>query len=84
VSSIWGTCHHSDEKLLSLFERLTYQVPYRIDTKKGDGKFVKSRCVDPLCEYEGSIKRISEIDSGWAKIIEQELKPKKYHLVFEE
>ena len=45
--------------------------------------FCKSRAVDPLCKYEGTTRRVSEIDSKWSIILKQELKPKQYFLKFE-
>ena len=45
--------------------------------------FLKSRMIDPLCRHNGYIKRVSEIDSNWAIILERESKPKHYFIKFE-
>ena len=45
--------------------------------------FRKSRIVDPLfINKNGLLKRVSEEDSEWKEIVEQELQPKKYFLKF--
>ena len=45
--------------------------------------FCKSRVVDPLCDHNGEIKRVSEIDASWKAVMENELKPKEYFIKFE-
>lgn len=70
-----------DQKLKELFIRFSGKMKYRNDPLDYNHlAFCKSRVVDPLCLYQGKIKRISEINKRWRKIIQQELKPKKYFL----
>jgi len=45
--------------------------------------FCKSRIVDPLFMDGGKIKRLSQAEPSWGKIVKQELKPKQYFLKFE-
>ncbi|MBU4082920.1 hypothetical protein KKB98_03205, partial [Patescibacteria group bacterium] len=44
--------------------------------------FCKSRIVDPLFKESDSIKRLSEVDGGWAEFVEKESKPKEYFIKF--
>lgn len=70
-----------DKKLSELFSNFSGKMKYRNDPLDYNHlAFCKSRVVDPLCFYKGKIKRISEINEKWKKIIQQELKPKKYFL----
>lgn len=72
-----------DQILKLLFQRMDGQIKIRNNPKNYDARvFCKSRIVDPLCEYRGKIKRISEIDKKWAQVVERELKPKEYFLKF--
>lgn len=43
-------------------------------------ELVKSRVVDPLFQCGNQLKRFSQVDKNWKKVIKQELKPKKYFL----
>lgn len=73
-----------DSYLKLLFERMNNKVAYKNDPNSYDKKvFCKSRIVDPLCKYGGKIKRLSEIEPEWIKILEKEVKPKEYFLKFE-
>ena len=45
--------------------------------------FCKSRVVDPLCYNNGKVMRVSEINSVWKKVVEEEMRPKEYFLKFE-
>lgn len=77
--------HHRDQKLKILFARmndrqLTTNNPDHYDAKV----FCKSRAVDPLCQHQGKIKRLSELNKNWQKILEKETKPKQYFLKFQE
>jgi len=43
----------------------------------------KSRAVDPLFCADGIIKRVSEVDDKWKKILKVESKPKTYFIKFD-
>jgi len=45
--------------------------------------FCKSRIVDPLFIDKKKIKRLSQAQPAWGKIVKQELKPKQYFLKFQ-
>jgi hypothetical protein len=49
---------------------------------RGTAVYCKSRIVDPLFLQDGHAKRFSQLDPKWAKIVEQELKPKQYFIKF--
>lgn len=73
-----------DKKLELLWDFVNNKIPSKNDPNDFETHiFCKSRIVDPLCRHEGKIKRVSEIDPSWVKIVEQELKPKEYFLKFE-
>ena len=72
-----------DEKLQYLLDRMDNKIEYKNDPSDFEEKVVcKSRIVDPLCKYEGEIKRVSEINPDWQKVIQEEMKPKEYFLKF--
>ena len=72
-----------DEKLQGLLNRMNNKVEYKDDPEDFKEKVAcKSRIVDPLCKYNGEMKRVSEINHNWKKIVEQEMKPKEYFLKF--
>lgn len=72
-----------DSELKILFERMNNRVPFRNDPLSYDAQvFCKSRIVDPLCLWQGNLKRVSEIDDAWTKVIDEELKPKEYFIKF--
>lgn len=76
--------HLDDEKLNLLWQKMNNKIKIINNPENYDAKvYCKSRIVDPLCHYQGEIKRVSEIEPSWQKIIEQELKPKVYFLKFE-
>jgi uncharacterized protein len=75
--------HKSDKKLENFFRRMNNQVKYKNDPEDFEAHvFCKSRIVDPLCQHEGRIKRISQINPEWKRIIVQEMKPKEYFIKF--
>jgi len=75
----------ADARLKLLFRRMDNQVGFKNNPNDYDAKvFIKSRMVDPPCQYNGEIKRISEIEPEWQKIIERESQPKEYFLKFAE
>ncbi|MBT4277908.1 HD domain-containing protein [Candidatus Falkowbacteria bacterium] len=73
----------NDKKLKLLFSRMNNRTkiinnPNDYDTSV----FCKSRVVDPLFKEDKKLKRLSEVDSKWAKIVKQESVPKQYFLKF--
>lgn len=73
-----------DGKLKLLWERMNNKVKVSNNPDDYDAQvFCKSRVVNPLFRNNGIVKRVSEVESGWNNIIEQELKPKQYFLKFE-
>jgi len=74
----------SDLKLKILFQRMTGKIKVKEDPKNYDAiVYCKSRIVDPLFKDRNKIKRLSQVDKNWKKIVKQELIPKKYFLKFE-
>lgn len=74
----------TDLRLKLLFDRMNNKIGFRNDPNDYDEiVFLKSRVVDPLCRYNGKIKRVSEIEPSWNDIIKQESKPKQYFLKFD-
>lgn len=74
----------SNKKLKVLWDFVNNKIPSKNDPNDFETHiFCKSRIVDPLCRHEDEIKRVSEIDPKWTKIVKQELKPKEYFLKFE-
>jgi len=75
--------HSRDEKLKLFFDRMNLETGFRNDSKDYTVHvFCKSRVVDPLCKYEGGIKRVSDIDKKWKKTFEKESKLKEYFIKF--
>lgn len=73
----------ADEKLSSLFERMDSGKGYSNNPNDFDViVYNKSRIVDPLCYHEREVKRVSDINPGWKKVIAEEMKPKKYFVKF--
>ena len=72
-----------DPQLRLLFDRLNSGSSLQNDPGNFDSViFVKSRAVDPLCNYRGKVQRFSDIEHRWKKIMEKELKPKQYFIRF--
>jgi hypothetical protein len=72
-----------DEKLKLLFDRMNNKIGFRNDPEDYESDiFCKSRIVDPLCHHNGGVKRVSQIDSQWKKILKEELKPKEYFIKY--
>lgn len=77
--------HTTDTYLQKLFKRLNNQSLYSLERKEGDTKvFCKSRAVDPLCNHQGDIQRVSDIHPSWGEIVKEDLRPKEYCLTFED
>lgn len=73
-----------DEKLQLLYDRLNKKVGAKNDSNDYEAHvFCKSRVVDPLCFNNGVLRRVSEIEPKWKKVIAEELKPKEYFVKFE-
>ena len=71
-------------KLGLLFDRMNNKIGFRNDPNNYTEKvFCKSRVINPLCRHDGKIKRVSEVNSSWNDIIDQESKPKEYFLKFD-
>ena len=76
--------HKIDKRLMLLFDRMNNKIGFKNDPKDFDTEvFCKSRVVDPLCKYNGEIKRVSEIDPSWGVTLKKESVPKHYFLKFE-
>lgn len=74
----------TDSKLSLLFDRMNNRIGFRNDPNDYSGKvFCKSRVVNPLCRYDGKIKRVSEVKPSWNDVIKQESQPKEYFLKFD-
>ncbi len=73
-----------DNKLRLFYDRLNGKIKAKNNPKLYDAHiFCKSRVVDPLCLNKGVLKRVSEIEPEWKKIITKESKPKEYFIKFE-
>lgn len=73
-----------DVHLHLLFDRLNNKIGVKNDAAAYDFRvFCKSRAVDPLFKDSQGLRRLSETDPGWKKILTEELKPKEYFLKFE-
>ncbi len=72
-----------DKELKFLFDKMNNRVEIENNPKDFDiNILVKSRAIDPLCKYNGEIKKISEIDKSWGEIVKKESKPKEYFIKF--
>lgn len=73
----------SDERLALFFERMNNRIPFENNPNDYHGTvFCKSRAVDPLCMHEGEVRRVSEIESDWERVVKAESKPKQYFIKF--
>jgi len=74
----------SDPKLKILFQRMTGKIKVKNDPKNYDViVHCKSRIVDPLFKDGNKIKKLSQVDKNWQKVLKEELTPKKYLLKFQ-
>jgi HD superfamily phosphohydrolase len=74
----------NDEQLKLFYERMNKKIKASNNPKDYNAQvFCKSRIVNPLFKDNGEIKRVSDVDTGWIKILEEESKPKQYFLKFE-
>ncbi|MFH1582977.1 MAG: hypothetical protein ABIB72_01505, partial [Candidatus Falkowbacteria bacterium] len=85
---------NKDEKLKLFWQSMNGKIKAKQNRKNYDARiFCKSRIVDPLfldkrkinphTKLGVGIKRLSEAEPNWGKIVKQELKPKEYFLKFE-
>ena len=73
-----------DEKLRLLFDRMNNKVAIRNNPQDYEFESVcKSRVVDPLFMKGGKLLKLSDAFPEWRKVIEEEMRPKKYFLKFE-
>jgi len=73
----------SDKKLKLLFDRMNNKIKFKNDPENYDARvFCKSRVVNPLFKIDEKIKKLSEIDKNWVKIVGEESKPKEYFIKF--
>jgi len=73
-----------DKKLKLFWLRMNGKIKVKNNPKDYDAEvFCKSRAVDPLFLDKGALKRVSEIEPSWGKIVRQESEPKQYFLKFE-
>ena len=73
-----------DKELKFYLSRLNNKIKAKNNPKNYDSIiYCKSRIVDPLCMDRGEIKKVSDINPKWKKVVKEELKPKKYYLKFE-
>jgi len=74
----------SDPKLKTLFQRMSGKIKVKNNSQNYDIiVYCKSRVVDPLFKEGNKIKKLSQVDKNWQKILKQESIPKKYFLRFE-
>lgn len=77
--------HDEDATLRKLFARMNREVPFRTGRADGAVRLVcKSRMVDPACVHDGQLRKVSDIDPGWAEVVREESKPKEYFIKFKE
>jgi len=75
--------HNKDSELRKLFDRMDGKINIHRNSKNYNATvYVKSRMVNPSF-LDKKITKLSEVNQNWAKIIKNELKPKKYFLKFE-
>ncbi len=73
-----------DEKLKLFFDRMNNKIKFEDNPADYEAHvFCKSRIVDPSFKTDGEIKRISEVENDWKKILEKEMQPKEYFIKFE-
>ncbi len=73
----------TDKELEVFWKRMNDGAGYENNPKNYDAEvYVKSRIVDPLCRYDGEIKRVSDVDPRWKNIVKREAEPKRYFIKF--
>ncbi len=72
-----------DKRLSSLLKMMQGKIKYQLDRKNYKLHiFTKSRAVDPLIKENNQIKRLSEINKSWKRIVKEDSKPKEYFINF--
>jgi len=75
---------NKNKALKLLWQRMNGKIVVRQNRRNYDAQiFCKSRIVDPLFIDKKKIKRLSQAQPAWGKIVKQELKPKQYFLKFQ-
>lgn len=73
-----------DPKLKLFYDRMAGKSKVKNNPQNYDVRTVlKSRIVDPLFKTNSKIKRLSQVEKNWAKIVSEESKPKEYFIWFE-
>ena len=44
--------------------------------------FIKSRAIDPLIKINKNVRKFSEIDKNWTRMIQTDSRPKEYFIRF--
>jgi HD superfamily phosphohydrolase len=74
----------SDPKLKILFQRMAGKIKVKNDSKNYDViVYCKSRIIDPIFKDKNGIKKLSQANKNWKKVLRKEKIPKKYFLKFE-
>ncbi len=74
----------SDEQLGLFYDRMNKKIKVINNPENYNVQvFCKSRIVNPLCKHNGQVKRVSDINTSWITLLEQQSKPKQYFLKFE-
>ncbi len=75
---------NKDEILELLHKRMNNEIKAVNDPDNYDTcVYCKSRVVNPLYKHNGGLRRLSDADENWNKILQQELKPKQYFIKFD-
>ena len=75
---------NKDKTFNLLLKRMQGKVKWKLDKRNYDVKVkVKSRVVDPLIKLNKNLKRLSEIDKDYQKLMFKNLSPKEYCIKFE-
>jgi len=74
---------NQDERVNELLKRMRGETEWSMNKDNYDLQVAcKSRIVDPLFRDRDGIKRVSEINPEWLKVIENESQPKEYYIKF--
>ncbi|MDD3006137.1 MAG: HD domain-containing protein [Candidatus Pacebacteria bacterium] len=72
-----------DVELQKLFDRMNDKSKISESVVGYDAEVVcKSRIVDPWFSDSGILRRVSDADSSWGKVVREKLKPKRYFLKY--
>lgn len=76
---------NKDQKLKLLWDRMNNKIKTKNDPNNYDSQVLcKSRVINPLFKEGEQIKRLSEKELNWKKVIERESCPKRYFIKFEQ